>query len=179
MDKKIIRLTESDLHRIVKESVNKVLTEMDWKTYRSAGDKAAQRGDKDRASDFYNYSNRKLEDEYGLHNKGEKEGTFINSDDGAYTEEGNFIPFGKFRHTPTTYIDNGEPFDERKLGDRVYGEPKDWDERGFEKVSPKQSAKINKAMGDMRAFDDGAYEYGTYKHYPFNRGWHRKGMIKQ
>ena len=29
MDKKLIRLTESDLHRIVKESVNKVLTEMD------------------------------------------------------------------------------------------------------------------------------------------------------
>ena len=29
MKKKLIRLTESDLHRIVKESVNKVLTELD------------------------------------------------------------------------------------------------------------------------------------------------------
>ena len=33
MEKKLIRLTESDLHNIVKESVNKILTELDWKTY--------------------------------------------------------------------------------------------------------------------------------------------------
>ena len=33
MNKKLIRLTEGDLHKIVKESVNKVLTELDWTTY--------------------------------------------------------------------------------------------------------------------------------------------------
>ena len=44
MNKKLIRLTEGDLLRIVKESVNKVLTELDWKTYASASDKARQRG---------------------------------------------------------------------------------------------------------------------------------------
>jgi hypothetical protein len=33
MNKKLIRLTEQDLHRIVKESVNKLLTELDWTTY--------------------------------------------------------------------------------------------------------------------------------------------------
>ena len=33
MNKKLIRLTEQDLHNIVKESVNKVLTELDWTTY--------------------------------------------------------------------------------------------------------------------------------------------------
>lgn len=43
MNKKLIRLTESDLHKIVKESVNKVLTELDWKTYASAADKLRQR----------------------------------------------------------------------------------------------------------------------------------------
>ena len=42
MTKNIIRLTESDLHRIVKESVNKVLTEMDWKTYMNASRKRKQ-----------------------------------------------------------------------------------------------------------------------------------------
>ena len=30
--KKIVRLTEGDLHKVIKESVNKVLTELDWKT---------------------------------------------------------------------------------------------------------------------------------------------------
>ena len=54
MNKKLIRLTESDLHRIVKESVNKVLTELDWKTYANAAGKARGRGDKERAYNFGN-----------------------------------------------------------------------------------------------------------------------------
>lgn len=40
MNKKLIRLTESDLHRIVKESVNRILTEMDWKTVVNAANKS-------------------------------------------------------------------------------------------------------------------------------------------
>lgn len=48
MNKKLIRLTEGDLHRIVKESVNKVLTELDWKTYANAEKKMrGERGDAD------------------------------------------------------------------------------------------------------------------------------------
>ena len=43
MNKKLIRLTESDLHRIVRESVNNVLTELDWKTYANAADKSYKR----------------------------------------------------------------------------------------------------------------------------------------
>lgn len=39
MNKKLIRLTESDLHKVIKESVNKVLTELDWKTYANAAKK--------------------------------------------------------------------------------------------------------------------------------------------
>ena len=42
-NKKLIRLTESDLHRIVRESVNKVLTELDWKTYQNAAEKDWER----------------------------------------------------------------------------------------------------------------------------------------
>ena len=40
--KQKIRLTEGDLHRIVKESVNRVLAEMDWKTYANAAKKRRQ-----------------------------------------------------------------------------------------------------------------------------------------
>lgn len=43
MNKKLIRLTESDLHRIVKESVNKILTELDWKTYANAAKKQMEK----------------------------------------------------------------------------------------------------------------------------------------
>ena len=42
-NKKLIRLTESDLHRIVKESVSNILTELDWKTYMNAARKRAER----------------------------------------------------------------------------------------------------------------------------------------
>lgn len=34
--KQVIRLTESDLHRVIKESVNNILSELDWKTYANA-----------------------------------------------------------------------------------------------------------------------------------------------
>ena len=44
MNKKLIRLTESDLHKVIKESVNKVLTELDWKTYANAAKKAREQG---------------------------------------------------------------------------------------------------------------------------------------
>ena len=52
MNKKLIKLTEQDLHRIVKESVNKVLTELDWRTYANAAKKASERGDEELANDF-------------------------------------------------------------------------------------------------------------------------------
>ena len=44
--KQIVSLTEGDLHRIIKESVNMVLTELDWKTYANAATKMhGERGD--------------------------------------------------------------------------------------------------------------------------------------
>ena len=42
MAKKIIKLTESDLHNIIKESVKNLLTELDWRTYDSAANKLAK-----------------------------------------------------------------------------------------------------------------------------------------
>ena len=62
--KKIVRLTEGDLHRIVKESVNKVLTELDWKTYQNAANKAYASGDK-RASKFHNQAVTQFNKDYG------------------------------------------------------------------------------------------------------------------
>ena len=44
MSKNVIRLTESDLQNIIKESVNNILSELDWRTYdyfeKLANDKA-------------------------------------------------------------------------------------------------------------------------------------------
>ena len=34
-----VRLTESQLHNVIKESVKQVLSELDWKTYANAANK--------------------------------------------------------------------------------------------------------------------------------------------
>ena len=43
--KRKIKLSESDLHNIIKESVNNILSELDWRTYQSASDKAHRLSD--------------------------------------------------------------------------------------------------------------------------------------
>ena len=41
MIKKIVKLTENDLHKIIKESVKNILSEIDWRTLDQAEKKAA------------------------------------------------------------------------------------------------------------------------------------------
>lgn len=41
--KKIVRLTEGDLHNIIRESVNNIIQELDYKTYGNAANKSAER----------------------------------------------------------------------------------------------------------------------------------------
>lgn len=60
MNKNLIRLTENDIHNIVKESVNKVLTELDWKTKmnyvmgrQKQGDEAYRQGDENGARKYW------------------------------------------------------------------------------------------------------------------------------
>ena len=64
--KKLVRLTESDLHRVIKESVNKVLTDLDWRTYANAAKKAREQG-RDSRWDFDRATERALDKQYGGH----------------------------------------------------------------------------------------------------------------
>ena len=52
--KKIVRLTESDLHGIIRNSVNKILSELDWRTYANAANKSS-----DRAAEYDDKANAK------------------------------------------------------------------------------------------------------------------------
>lgn len=52
MNKNIIKLTESQLHNIIKESVNKVLSEADWKTFLNAARGRKKQADKLREHPF-------------------------------------------------------------------------------------------------------------------------------
>ena len=59
--KNVIRLTESDLHNLIKESVNEVLKELDWRTY----DRASKKDyDKQRAQKFADMRDKTFNNEY-------------------------------------------------------------------------------------------------------------------
>ena len=63
--KQRIRLTESDLHRVIKESVRQVLSELDWRTYHSAYEKASEQGDHKRALKFRQAADNAFNREHG------------------------------------------------------------------------------------------------------------------
>lgn len=63
--KRTIRLTESDLHNIIKESVNVILSELDWKTGMNAARKAEEAGDYKRARKFEKYANERFGEKHG------------------------------------------------------------------------------------------------------------------
>lgn len=71
-NKTVIRLTESDIHGIVSESVRRVLSELDWKTYANASRKSHDRAidrmdnaEEDRAWRFADASNKAFNKEFG------------------------------------------------------------------------------------------------------------------
>lgn len=63
MKKNRIRLTESQLHSVIKESVKQVLSELDWKTYANAAKKSYEQG-RDSGWDFSRASERELNKKY-------------------------------------------------------------------------------------------------------------------
>lgn len=75
--KRKIKLTESDLHNIIKESVNHILSELDWRTYQSASDKAHKLSDEtsnmyekkrrsNQATNFAKMGNERYSSQYNL-----------------------------------------------------------------------------------------------------------------
>lgn len=62
--KKLIRLTEGDLHHIVNESVKKVLTELDWKTYMNAARGRYQQGNYGAADELEGNAYEQLQKKY-------------------------------------------------------------------------------------------------------------------
>lgn len=61
MKKQLVKLTESDLHNIIKESVKSILSELDWRTYHRA---ALKDYDKNRAKKFAAMRDKLFNDQY-------------------------------------------------------------------------------------------------------------------
>ena len=64
-NKKVVRLTESQLHNIIAESVSQILMELDPRTYASAADKAKERGNNERSDKFRSAAANTFEKDFG------------------------------------------------------------------------------------------------------------------
>jgi hypothetical protein len=98
--KQIIRLTESDLHQIIKESVNKILTELDPRTYASAAQKRNLQGNTNAAQKLTKQSAKSWNKQYGS-----KDGDFELQNNGTFKKR-NMSLNGKNVNTEE-YLDNG------------------------------------------------------------------------
>jgi hypothetical protein len=129
MAKKLIRLTESDLHNIIKESVNNILSELDWKTYANAAKKRAEQGRHDDANKLIDAANKSIRNKYtntqdahdwkGFGN-GASLNAYINQDGGTIEDQrsswdGDRRNFGK-RATETHKFNNNGSYSKTLSG---------------------------------------------------------------
>lgn len=63
-----VRLTESQLHNVIKESVKQVLSELDWKTYANASRKRKEQGKDQNAHDLSFYAAKQFQKKHNLPN---------------------------------------------------------------------------------------------------------------
>ena len=113
MKKQVIRLTESDLHKLIQESVNTILSELDWRTYDSARNKAlddidgkdifTQERRRNQASEFQRARNKAYSKQYNLER----------FDNGQYNKD-NFKPTqGELKQASRRVKDNNDYLDKK------------------------------------------------------------------
>lgn len=123
--KRRIRLTESDLHRIVKESVKRTLNEMEWPTYANAAMKARKRAydaeNEKNVQDYIKYSdmarnfdrgteralNKQYGGRHGVNTDSEPRQEFRSYDDNPFSIENNtaWRPFEGYEEEWPPYAD--------------------------------------------------------------------------
>ena len=188
MNKKLIRLTESDLHNIVKESVNKILTELDWKTYASAGKKAGKGGSIDmqrelnpngkpnqwlkdavaarhRADKFYQQAKNQFNKDYGY-----KNGKRYDADYSEAGFGGDFTSSEEFSPHAIGYRDKGygNPY-KYEYGRRYDGYAgKDMTPEEFYQGNEDAARAYRNADDEIRNWKKGNYDYQNGK------GWQLK-----
>ncbi|MBR6517657.1 MAG: hypothetical protein IKT40_12570 [Bacilli bacterium] len=148
---KIIKLTENELHSLIKESVNYLLNELDWKTYMNAS-----RVDKDpkRSKEFYNMSRDNFNKEFG-YNDGDGNYTKLDNEDGSLRSfDGRNSGYHYFKQD----LEGGDiekpVYKVRKSGNDVMKTS----ERPYS-VDKRHARKMAKAHGEHSAYKNGDYEY--------------------
>jgi hypothetical protein len=143
MEKQIIRLTESDLHNIVKESVSQVLTELDWKTYMNAARKWADTlknnpAHPKRKSNIMGHENSKGDHDIPTDNRLR---AFKDAARDAFDKKYGFNPYGRDRDKGSYQMS----FDTDNIGSKGY-----YDEIGTETHVPSDKAVVGKTKDGKR-----------------------------
>lgn len=116
--KELIKLTESDLHNIIKESVNKVLKEAEWDFYMKAAQKANEIGKPEQAKRLESGAQRRFAKKYPASRHTETQevpqGYFQPTKKQRVEHFSGAMPYmnqGYLTQGKTTYDDNGEVVD--------------------------------------------------------------------
>lgn len=183
--KRTIKLTENDLHRVIKESVNTILSELDWRTYQSAYEKALKRGDWKKANEFRQAATNSFnrQNGYGLKNVPYGNGSDENArPDGQFYAGGNtYEPYGDTFGTVSAKATYGQDKPEavyntqnirtndgwRGDGKRGDAYPQEQESEYPQKNSFNPSLKYKQMKGDKQVRD---YFNGKSK-YVKGKGW--------
>ena len=185
MNKNKIRLTESQLHNMISESVKQVLSELDWKTYASAADKARDKrlNNKD---DYDAYRNTEREDAFNDAASKALSKKYNLRDVETYGDKDNPKKriVKRFGSTSFTSDRDGVDFNDGELhtfGDMskhgyAFPRPKDWIDYVMD--SPYWRNRSDKERKDAYQnnemnYDIDAFNHGKYK-YVKGKGWQLK-----
>lgn len=173
MAKKLIRLTESDLHHIVTESVNKILTELDWKTYMNAARGRQQQGNYDAANNLSGYANAQFQKKHfgGMNHYSEVKNNNngdaqINHIDGRLAPQQGFMRDIRqnFQGWNNPNRTGGEAYMIHSFGDEYpngYSQDfhKDNNNTDFRNVSNAYNQKVQDVGNDMNGYYNGKSRY--------------------
>ena len=130
--KKLIRLTEGDLHRIVMESAKRMINELRWETWQNAADKAHEWRkshpyvyDRNREYDFQKKARDEFYKKHGIEDNGERYG----GEKGSITFDNSGLRKGNLRVSGHRDHDFGDE-NPRNLNHNVYHLSKDYGSDG-------------------------------------------------
>ena len=175
MKKNRIRLTESQLHNIIKESVKQMLSELDWKTYQNAAKKSHLKAldnyynmpydeydnEMDRSSRFRHAAEDAFNKDYGTND------TKLHS--GMHGSKKPSIGGDYFPFQDDSYIT-------MKKGNHTYGthspfaNNKDF-EWSYEYDNSKYRPEWDRAKQELKHYKNGDYDY--------DKGWHLKDNMDE
>lgn len=161
--KNTIKLNETQLRKIIAESVKKVLQESDYKTYLWAAQQAKAKGDEARAQKFFNYAQQLYSQEFGSRN----------GEDTQIGLGGKPNNYGAVFGSNTLGVSPRQSGNETVDGEyRVtqYGSPSNMNRSDMMNTMrnqyPKSAQQYSNAENELSDFRNGNYVY--------NNGWKRK-----